>query len=197
MIALKDISLSFPGVSVFQKFSLEIEHRQNVCLSGPSGKGKSSVLKMLQGYLLPDSGSIYIDDQELNSTNIWDIRSRMTYVPQNVNLPVDNGGELLKLLNAQDHMDAARYYAGLLDLPSEMLLKRFDEMSGGQKQRIVIAICLALDRSILLLDEPTSSLDDEAVKTLANVLNRLKNKTIISASHNPVWMNAVDKTVAL
>jgi polar amino acid transport system ATP-binding protein/putative ABC transport system ATP-binding protein len=197
MIALKDISLSFPGVTVFQDFSLEIEHGQNVCLSGPSGKGKSSVLKMLQGYLLPDSGSIHINGLELNSTNVSKTRSRMAYVPQNINLPVDNGEELLKLLNAREHFEAADNFASLLDLPSEMLLKRFDEMSGGQKQRVVIAICLALDRSILLLDEPTSSLDDEAVETLANVLKQLRDKTIVSASHNPVWMNAVDKTVAL
>jgi len=197
MIQLKDISLSFSGLTVFQDLSLTIAAGQNVCLSGPSGKGKSSVLKMLQGYLLPDSGSIYINDKELNSINIWDIRSQITYVPQNINLPVDNGEELLRMLDARERKDAAHSYVGLLDLSPEMLSKRFDKMSGGQKQRVVIAVCLSLDRSILLLDEQTSSLDDEAVKKLAAVLKKVENVTIVSASHNPIWMNAADKTITL
>jgi polar amino acid transport system ATP-binding protein/putative ABC transport system ATP-binding protein len=77
------------------------------------------------------------------------------------------------------------------------LYKPFDEISGGQKQRIIIAICMSLDRKILLLDEPTSALDNESIDDLIALVKRIKNMTLLSASHNPLWIKAMDQVVEL
>lgn len=168
-----------------------------MCISGPSGRGKSSLLKMLQGYILPDAGLIEIGDMQLNVENIKQIRSMMAYIPQNINLPVNNGKELLKLVIRGNSREQVYYFIEELGMSSDMLERRFDEMSGGQKQRIVIAVCLSLGREIILLDEPTASLDNDSVKKLISVIQCLEDKTILSASHNSEWIKSADKMIIL
>jgi putative ABC transport system ATP-binding protein len=197
MIQINKIKLSYPAGIVFQDLSFSIEKESNVCFSRPSGSGKSSVLKMLQGYVRPDEGQITIDNLQLNPETVKKIRSMMAYVPQNINLPVDNGMELLKMLRAENITGEVKSHIKKLGMSEEMIKRSFDEMSGGQKQRVVVAVCLSLERDILLLDEPTSSLDDESVKKLIKVVRGLEGKTIVSASHNQMWMESVDKVVVL
>ncbi len=197
MIITNNISLSFNNSYIFKNLSFKIEKGENTCVSGPSGKGKSSLLKMLQGYLLPESGFIEIAGMELNIANIKEIRSLMAYVPQNINLPVSDGMELLKLVGVENKSEKVGHFAEKLGIPSGMLDRDFDEMSGGQKQRIVIAVCLSLERDIILLDEPTSSLDNGSIEKLMNLIKEIENKTVVSASHNPLWMGLADKIITL
>lgn len=197
MIRSKNISLSFGNITILKDLTFTIEKGDNVCFAGPSGTGKTSVLKMLQGYILPDAGLIEVKGMELNISNIKHIRSLMAYIPQNINLPANDGTELLKLLHAGERKDQVNHFIEELGMPAEMLVHRFEEMSVGQKQRIVIAICLSLGREIILLDEPTSSLDHGSVKKLINVIQALDNKTIVAASHNSDWMNFAGKTIML
>lgn len=197
MISGKNISLSFGNTFIFNDLTFSIDEGENACFSGPSGKGKSSLLKILQGYIIPDSGLVEVDGMELNIENVRKIRSKMAYIPQNINLPVDNGKELLKLLNDGSYEKPVGHFIEQLGMPADMLTRRFDEMSGGQKQRVVIAVGLSLDREINLLDEPTSSLDDDSIDKLIRVVQNLKNRTIVSASHNHKWINFVDKKINL
>ena len=197
MIEALDISLSFNGKPVFSKLSFNIEQGDNVCFSRPSGKGKSTLLKMLQGYVLPAGGALRIAGKELNPVNVRHIRQMMAYIPQNINLPVTNGRELLKMTGVEMNGGLAGDYIEELGMTASMLDRDFAEMSGGQMQRIVVAICLSLDRDIILLDEPTSSLDDESTGRLLSVLNNLENKTVVSASHNHKWLQSAGKVIAL
>jgi len=197
MIELRNIFLSFQETTVFNDFSFSVKKGENVCISGPSGKGKSSVLKMIQGYLLPDRGEIMVGGLILDKYNIKSIRSRLAYVPQNVHLPVASGKELLTLIGNERKESLAVSFLEQLGLPSRMIERPFDEMSGGQKQRIVIAVCLSLERDILLLDEPTASLDDESIRKLIGVVKRLEDTTVVSASHNEKWSKAADEVIYL
>lgn len=197
MIHVQNISLSFDHSPVLENLSFRAEDKDNICITGPSGIGKSTVLKILQGYLIPDSGTVKINNLELNPRNIQQIRSQMVYIPQNVNLPVNNGAELLKLMNASDKTHQMNQFLKQLDLDTSMLSREFDDMSGGQKQRIVIAACLTLDRQIILLDEPTSSLDGNAIRQLMEVLSNLEDKTLISSSHHEEWIRFTRKQVNL
>jgi putative ABC transport system ATP-binding protein len=197
LIRVKDISLSFNGTAVFNNLSFHIETDENACISGPSGKGKSSLLKILQGYILPDTGVIEVNGKKLDSKNIRHIRSMMAYIPQNINPPAGNGRELAKLTGYGGSMNNVYRFIEQLGLPHEMLDQSFDEISGGQKQRIVTAVCLSLGKSIILLDEPTSSLDDVSITNMMEVIQNLRNSTIISASHNIKWIRSAGKIIRL
>lgn len=197
MIACKNISLAFSDKLLFEHLNIHIEEGENACLSGASGKGKTTLLKILQGYIIPDDGEIRIDSKILGSTTIKQIRDSIVWIPQNVNLPVNNGLELLKLMNIISNMDQVTRITKELRLEKDILSKDFSIISGGQKQRVIISVCLSLNTKIILMDEPTSSLDDNSIQSLIKVIQSLKGKTIVSASHNKLWVKSVDKTITL
>ena len=197
MININQITLSFQDKTILDNFSAQIRRGEHVCFSGPSGRGKSSLLKIIQAYLIPAKGEISIDGLTLNRLQVKNIRNKMAYVPQNIHLPVKNGTELLEMLAISQLSEKAEIFCEKLGLPREMLSRSFDEMSGGQKQRIVIAVCLSLEREILLLDEPTASLDDEAIDALIECIKGLENTTVVSASHNSKWLNAAGRVISI
>ncbi len=197
MININQITLSFQDKTILDNFSAQIRRGEHVCFSGPSGRGKSSLLKIIQAYLIPAKGEISIDGLTLNRLQVKNIRNKMAYVPQNIHLPVKNGTELLEMLAKSQLSEKTEIFCEKLGLPREMLSRSFDEMSGGQKQRIVIAVCLSLEREILLLDEPTASLDDEAIDALIECIKGLENTTVVSASHNTKWLNAAGRVISI
>ena len=197
MININQITLSFQDKTILDNFSAQIRRGEHVCFSGPSGRGKSSLLKIIQAYLIPAKGEISIDGLTLNRLQVKNIRNKMAYVPQNIHLPVKNGTELLEMLAKSQLSEKAEIFCEKLGLPREMLSRSFDEMSGGQKQRIVIAVCLSLEREILLLDEPTASLDNEAIDALIECIKGLENTTVVSASHKSKWLNAAGRVISI
>ena len=197
MIQLENVQLSFDGKVILKDLSFHVEKGRNVCVSGPSGIGKSSILRMLQGYIIPDAGHILVGGVLLTKDTVKDIRSEMAYVPQNINLPVYSGVELMALLLLESRTELIEHYIEELGLEKEMTQRSFDEISGGEKQRIIISVCLSLGRKILLLDEPTSSLDDESIGRIIKVIRNLSDVTVVSASHNPEWIRAMDYSIDL
>ena len=197
MIRFENVSLKFESETVFENLTFHINEGSHAVVAGPSGSGKSSVIKLIQGYLHSQKGNIYIDNLLLCKKSIGNIRSHIAYVPQNINLPVNNGIELAQLIGIAQKQALIEKNLSELNLSENFLYKPFDEISGGQKQRIIIAICMSLDRKILLLDEPTSALDNESIDDLIALVKRIKNMTLLSASHNPLWIKAMDQVVEL
>ncbi|MGQ1786198.1 MULTISPECIES: ABC transporter ATP-binding protein [unclassified Saccharicrinis] len=197
MIECKNISLSFDKLEVFKRFNLKIERGESVCISGESGKGKSTLLKLLQGFELVNEGTVIVAGDELNEKSVGQIRNKIVWVPQNINLPVKNGNELMGLLQIGDQKEKVLTFLKQLGVDARNLGKDFSDVSGGQKQRIIIAICLCLNKEIIFLDEPTSSLDEHSVRLLVSTVKSLKGKTIVSASHNKIWLQSVDRVIEL
>ena len=197
MIECKNISLSFSDTILFEDFNLYVEKKENVCLSGASGKGKTTLLKILQGYIIPDDGHIQIENKTVSPSTIRQIRDSIIWIPQNINLPVNNGLELIKLMNIRAKTDRIKNFAEELGLDNDIISKDFSIISGGQKQRIIISICLSLNKKIILMDEPTSSLDKKSIGLLINVIHSLQEKTVLSASHNQQWINSTGRTISL
>jgi polar amino acid transport system ATP-binding protein/putative ABC transport system ATP-binding protein len=197
MIECKHISLSFSDKALFRDLNFQINAGENVCLSGGSGKGKTTLLKILQGYVIPDDGHVRIASDIINPSTIKQIRDSIIWIPQNINLPVNNGLELIKLMNIRSNTDHILYLSKELGLEEDMIFKDFNIISGGQKQRMIISICLSLEKKIILMDEPTSSLDKKSISRLIKVIQSLKDKTIVSASHNQQWISSTDRTIII
>ncbi|MCW3805918.1 ATP-binding cassette domain-containing protein [Plebeiibacterium marinum] len=197
MIVCNKLSLSFDRIPVFRDLSFEIYKGEFVTVNAASGKGKTSLLKILQGYVLPASGTVLINGVELGEHTINKIREQIIWIPQNVNLPVDCGMELIEMLNLKSNINSIKQVLDKLGLDSDFLSKSFKKISGGQKQRVVVAICLGINRPLVLMDEPTSSLDEESIKMLLDVVKSTGDKTFFTASHNKTWMEHSDRIIEL
>lgn len=197
MIELKNVSIHFAEKKLVNDLSFVLNSGEHLCISGGSGTGKSTLLKLLQGYVLPSEGEVFINNLPVTPENIQKIRSAMVYIPQNVNLPVRDGKELADLLYASEKLPEIQSYMEKLGVSAGQISQPFDLISGGEKQRLVVSICLALDKSIILLDEPTSSLDQDSIKKLMGILMVKKDTTIVSSSHNQDWIASADKLISL
>lgn len=198
MIKFENVNLSFDELIICENLNFLVKEGDSLCLSGPSGKGKSSLLKLILGIIKPISGKIFIDGKELNPDHIAEIRQKIMWLPQNIHLPVNSGRELTELLEFKPkNLELYHLYLDQLGISKNGKEKLFTEVSGGQKQRMVMAACLSLDKPILLLDEPVSALDDDSIDLFIDVMNGLKGKTIVSTSHNKKWMDHCSSIIKL
>ena len=191
MIKLKDITVKINNAYILKDFNLAVEKGEKVLISGKSGIGKSTLLKLILGFTFPDKGCITFDNIELDKKSIWEIRKRIAYVSQDldigqgeVNALIEeifflktnlkssfNNNELIKLLH-------------LFELKEDILFKDYEELSGGEKQRIAIIISILLKREVFLLDEITSALDESLKQKVLNYFLDQKNLTVIIISHD-------------
>lgn len=193
MIKIKDIDLSFGEKQIFSNLSITINRGEKVLLKAPSGKGKSSLLKILMGFIVPDSGDVQIADKCLCSQNIKEIRSRIAYLPQELSFPKMKVEEFIKNVLDYESNRAIPYQVkeigkmlDSLSLPQDILSQDTTLLSGGEKQRVGILIMQLLNREIFLLDEITSALNIELKEFIASYFLKM-DKTIIVVSHDEVW----------
>jgi phospholipid/cholesterol/gamma-HCH transport system ATP-binding protein len=189
MIELRDVHKRFGKQVVLDGVNFNVQEGETVALLGPSGTGKSVLLKHIIGLIHPDSGTIIVDDKDvvrLKRHELAELRSHIGYVFQNGALfDSDNVFENVRLGITDDKkyrdLDYCRdRVAGcikLVNLPPETIEKFPAELSGGMRKRVGIARAIAGSPKYLLYDEPTSGLDpvnadviDELVKSLAETL---------------------------
>ena len=188
MIKLKNVTKSFKDKKALDNLSLNVNSGEIYGLLGANGAGKSTALNLLLGFLDSDSGSIEIsnsNDKKLVS------RDMIGYIPENVNLyPYLSGIENLDYFCKISGLSLN--YIKLSELLNECGLendahnKRTSEYSKGMRQKVGIAIALAKNAKIYLLDEPASGLDPMASNELSVILKKLSTNgaTILMASHD-------------
>lgn len=191
MIKLEDITVKFKEIYILKNFNLTIEKGEKVLISGKSGIGKSTLLKLLLGFTLPDKGNILFNDSPLDKDNIWEFRKNIAYVSQDLDIGEGEVKELIKnILGFKTNSGEVLNNDKLTDLLSifefdgEILAKNYEELSGGEKQRIVIIISVLLNRDIFLLDEISSALDENLKKKVINYFLDQKDLTVIIISHD-------------
>ncbi len=189
--------------AVYEDLSLRLEPGACAALVGPSGSGKSTLAKLLQGFYLPDRGSIRIDGHDIRHLSANELRMHFGVVPQETRLFSGTLWDNLAL--AQPHatlaevVEACRsaeihdFIEGLPQGYQTRVGEHGAGLSGGQKQRIAIARALLKRPCILIFDEATSNLDRETAEALARTVNRLRGSvTLIFIAHNIPEGLAVD-----
>lgn len=190
MIKFKNIDLKFNDKIILKDFNLTINKGEKVLIAGKSGKGKSTLLKILLGFNSPDSGAVLFQDIQLNEKNIDNIRKYLGYMPQSTPFLNDNVEKIINTifnykLNSKKKLnyDKLFYYFNLFNLDKNILTKHINELSGGEKQRFAFIITILLDREVWILDEITSSLDQDMKEKVTHyILN--SDKTVVLVSHD-------------
>ncbi|MGL5723920.1 ABC transporter ATP-binding protein [Cetobacterium sp.] len=190
MIKFKNIDLKFNDKIILKDFNLTINKGEKVLIAGKSGKGKSTLLKILLGFNSPDSGEVLFQDIQLNEKNIDNIRKYLGYMPQSTPFLNDNVEKIINTifnykLNSKKKLDYDKlfYYFNLFNLDKNILTKHINELSGGEKQRFAFIITILLDREVWILDEITSSLDQDMKEKVTHyILN--SDKTVVLVSHD-------------
>ena len=192
MISFKNISIKFNNKIVLNNFNLVVNPGEKILISGVSGKGKTTLLKLLLGFSTPNSGNIFVDNLELNEQNINIIRNKIGYMPQStpfLNVKIEK--LIHTIFNYKENLKTKLDMSILIqtlkefNLDSSILSKNINQLSGGEKQRLAFVIIILLDRKIWVLDEITSSLDQDMKEKVTNyILNT--NKTVILVSHDKI-----------
>jgi osmoprotectant transport system ATP-binding protein len=193
-IAFRAVRLTRGDTHVLQGVDLDVAQGETLALVGRSGAGKSTILKLINRLLEPDSGEVTVRDRPVSAWDPFDLRRRIGYVLQDVGLfphltVHDNISVVPRLLGWDEARLAARVKE-LLDLVGlgEGFAARFpQQLSGGQRQRVGVARALAADPPILLMDEPFGALDPVTRSELHVEFRRIQSavrKTIVIVTHD-------------
>ncbi len=201
MLQVDNVSFAFDrrpgGALVLDDVSLEVPAGSIVALLGPNGSGKTTLLRVLAGLLAPQAGRVRLGGRDVRTLSRRELARRLAVVPQDTHAAFDFSVLDLVLMGRYPHLGtfelegaddvaiardalAATGTAGLED-------RRFSTLSGGEKQRVVIAAALAQAAGVLLLDEPTASLDLGFQIEIAALLGRLnaeRGVTIVVSTHD-------------
>ena len=211
MIEIKNLHKSFGDLNVLNGVSIQVEDGQSLVVMGKSGQGKSVLLKLITRLLYPDSGNIYIDDEDLNSLNakqLGECRLKFGMLFQSAALfdslnIYDNVGIGLKAYN--------RYSEGEIQIITQDSLERVGlanvgemfpaQLSGGMRKRVGLARVVAMKPKYILYDEPTTGLDPVTSAQIAILVKEMQddlNVTSIIVTHDiPTGFFLADKIVLL
>ena len=204
-IVFDAVSFSYKSNMVLDQVDLKFEDKKFSILIGPSGSGKTTIVDLLCGFYVPDSGRIFVDGIGLDEINLEKWRREIGYVPQD---PVLLNDTIYRnVCGFDDRVDrdtaiqalkSVGIYGLIESLPQGMdteVGERGGCFSGGERQRIAIARALVKHPKLLILDEVTASVDKETEVTILKALEALKGKiTIVAISHQPA-MRAIADTV--
>lgn len=205
-----DVSFKYPTqeYNALEKVNLKIRKGEKVAIIGKIGSGKSTIGKLIMGLYDPIEGSVRMDGIDLKQVSIADIRRNVGYVPQDIILFSGSLKENLLIgspFATDEQLISASVLAGVSDFANhhpkgfDMAVgERGEGLSGGQRQCIGLARALINDPQVLILDEPTNSMDsstEERFKKHISVL--LENKTLVLVTHKSTLLPLVDRVIVL
>ena len=208
-VSLNNVSFTYPdGRQALKEVNLELPIGETVAIVGPTGAGKTTLAYMLPAYIRPKAGQILFDKQDIADLHVDDIRDEVTFVFQEHMLLSISIKENLLLANpsaTDKKIEEVCRIAGAMDFIEDLekgldtvVGKAGDTLSVGQKQRLSIARGLVRDTSILVLDEPTASLDPRTeAKLMQNLRNSVRGKLIVLISHRLSTIAQADRIIFL
>ena len=192
VVSLQDVTKKFGNLTVLDGMSLDIYEHEVVVLCGPSGGGKSTLLRTINGLEKIDGGKIVYRDQEVTHKNMREIRKHIGMVFQQFNLfsnltVKDNlliAPVKTQKKNKDEMLQKAKEYLEVFGI-TDKLDAYPHQLSGGQKQRVAIVRALMMEPDLMLFDEPTSALDPEMIKEVLDAIRRLSQigMTMVIVTH--------------
>ena len=196
MIEFKNVKKIYEdGTEALADFSLKINEGELVALIGPSGCGKTTTMKMINRLIEPTEGTIYINDREIKTYNIHELRWNIGYVLQEIalfpHLSIAENIAVVPDMKKWKRAEIRRRTQELLSMvgldPDTYSKRMPSELSGGEQQRIGVIRALAADPDIILMDEPFSALDPISREQLQKDIRKLQKeikKTIVFVTHD-------------
>jgi len=194
IVKIRNLKKTFGREEVLHNINLEVDKGEVVCILGPSGSGKSTMLRCINLLETPTSGEVWVNDTQINAkgTDINKAREQLGMVFQQFNLfphKTAQGNVELALRKVRKMSKEQASKIAYEQLERVGLAERADfypsQLSGGQQQRVAIARALAMEPTVMLFDEVTSSLDPELVRDVLNVMRDLAQggMTMIVVTH--------------
>ncbi|TCS98257.1 ATP-binding cassette subfamily C protein LapB [Tepidimonas ignava] len=209
-IELRDVSFQYPGQQngALRGVSLRIQPGERVAILGRVGSGKTTVQKLILGLYRPTSGAVLIDGVDVRQLDPAELRRHIGYVQQDVMLfygtlrdnivlgaPQADDEDLLRAAHVGAITDFVNAHPQGFDM---VVGERGESLSGGQRQGVAIARALVHDPTILLMDEPTASMDHSTEETVkARLKQHLAGKTLVLVTHRTSLLDLVDRLIVL
>lgn len=206
MLQIENASIAYNNVVLFSRFNLQLNRGEIASISGPSGCGKTSLLNAILGFTPLKEGSIILNGilQEKGSIDL--IRKQIAWIPQELALPLEWVKEMIQLpfglkANRNTPFSESRLFACFEDLglEKELYHKRVNEVSGGQRQRMMIAVASMIGKPLIIVDEPTSSLDSCSTGKVLSFFRRQteKGSAVLAVSHDKVFAEGCDQHILM
>ena len=196
-LQISQVYFSYLDGLVLHDINLTIRPGEIVGLLGPNGSGKTTLIKLVSGILKPNQGEIRLDGSSLRQLSRKSVARSLAVVPQQFHIPFAfTAGEVVMLGRipflkafAEESKVDRQFVSNTMELVgiSELKARRFDELSGGERQKVILAMALAQQPRLLLLDEPTVHLDishQVEILELVKKLNVEQGLTVIAAMHD-------------
>ncbi|MDR0286914.1 MAG: ABC transporter ATP-binding protein [Clostridiales bacterium] len=210
-ISFQNIELTYytktQRIPIFKDLNLTIDKGEFVCLYGPSGMGKSSLLNMVSGFVKPNSGKITIDNTEINKMHDKELcnfrNKKIGYIFQAFNLiPQFNVRQNIAVPLTIAKLDKKEIEPCIDELLERVGINNRQReypntLSGGEQQRVAIARAIANSPDIILADEPTGNLDKKNGQNIIQMLKELNDEgnTVIAVSHDSSLIELAEKTI--
>ncbi|NPA81056.1 MAG: metal ABC transporter ATP-binding protein [Epsilonproteobacteria bacterium] len=200
VIKIKNLYFKYEKRYVLEDVNIEIKRGEYVAFIGPNGGGKSTLAKLIVGLLKPSRGSVLVFGEPPERA-----REKISYVPQNINFNLDLPLTVMDVA-LQGRLNKNKLFFNSED--KEIALKQLNrvgmesfkdrkigDLSGGQRQRVLIARALASEPEILILDEPTASVDPKGQKEIYKILNDLNITRIVISHDVNIFFEKIDRAV--
>ena len=204
ILQILDLHFNYPDEPIFSGLNLKIREGEKIAITGGSGSGKSTLFQLILGFILPEKGTIRYRGKPVEGSGIRELRTQTAWLPQDLNLGDGSVEEVVKFPfrfkidgNKMPEKGQITEIFSDLGLEQTTLQKTFSDLSTGQRQRVGLALCILLQKPILLLDEPTSALDVASKERAAKHLFSNSGRTLLSISHDPWWIERCDRIIDL
>jgi ABC-type multidrug transport system fused ATPase/permease subunit len=208
VINIKNLTFGYnKKKNIFENFNLAIESREKIGIIGPSGNGKSTLIKIIMGYYEVPKNTIFIDGQDISDYNLNSLRKQITYINQNTklfnktifeNIKYGNNISNDDILAIYDKYKLDNIFKNLADGFNTNVGVNGDSISGGQKQVVLLLRNYFKQNKICILDEPTAALDDKTRNTIIKIIKHIShNTTLLIITHDNYNLELIQRKIEL